>query len=162
MKKIILLLLVFPTLLSAQDSFTWDKIHSWQVTFYKLFETVDVQVETFLQGDIIEVSWTQPLTTRPYGEQPEPIKFLNTGEFINIPVLRSDVQRFDVSGAVYDAEVSLSVGKWAIGVKAVMVETNDDGSNIVSKQSNWFPIYIGTSTKVPPDVPVSIGVRIKQ
>lgn len=161
MKKIILLLLAFPTLLSAQD-FTWGEIHSWQVTFYKLVETVDVQVDTFLQGDIIEVSWTQPLTTKPHNEQPNPIKFLNTGEFINIPVLRSDVTRFDVSGAVYEAEVSLSLGKWAVGVKVKMVENYDDGSSLVSKQSNWYPIYIGTSTKIPPDVPVSIGVRIKQ
>lgn len=164
MKRIILILVLLVTVCTSTQGqdFTWDEIRSWQVTFYKLESTVGVQVDTFTQGDVIEVFWTQPLTTKPEDEQPDPVKFPNTGEYENISVARQDVARFDSSGALYEADVSLSVGRWAIGVKVIMMEKYDDGSNIKSKQSDWYPIYIGAATNVPPDVPVSIGVRLRQ
>ena len=165
MRVLAILVLIFCSTVASPvhgQDFDWDEIRSWQVTFYKLEPAVDVPVDTFMQGDIIEISWIQPLTTKPLNEQPGPSKFPNTGEYKNISVSRQDVARFDSSGALYAADVSLSVGRWAIGVKVVMIEKYDDGSNIRSKQSDWHPIYIGTADKVPPDRPVSIGVRLKQ
>ncbi len=154
-----LLLLLCPCV-QAQES--WQDYHSWQVTFYELDSTVSVGMDTFRQGQTMEISWTQPLTSTPLDQQPEPIKYANTGQFINIPVLRQNVTRFDTSGAVYETEVNLTVGKWAIGVKAVLNQTYGDGSNIVSKQSNWFAFYVGAPTDIPPGVPVSIGIRLRQ
>ncbi len=154
-----LVLLLCPRV-QAQD-FTWQDFNSWQVTFYELDSTVTVEMDTFRQGQTIEISWIQPLTSTPLDEQPEPIKFANTGVYTNVPVLRQNVTRYDTSGAVYETQVDLTVGKWAIGVKAVLDQTYEDGSNIVSKQSNWFAFYVGAPADIPPGVPVSIGVRLR-
>ncbi len=153
-----LLLLLCPCV-QAQD-FVWEDFASWQVTFYELDSTVTVQVDTFMQGDTIKVLWRQPLPTRPWEEQPGPSKFPNTGRFINLSASRQDIGLEPDGRVRYKADATLTPGRWAIGIKAVLVEKETDGSNIVSKQGGWYPIYIGRSSKLPPDMPVSISVEL--
>ncbi len=159
---ILALVLLLCPCVQAQNYFELEDYEAWMVTFYELLPTVDISADTFMQGDIIEVSWRQPLTEpRPFNEQPDPTKFLNTGKFVHVNVLLQNAIFSAEDSVAYEADVNLSVGKWAIGVKAVLVEKNTDGSNIVSKQGGWYPIYIGSTTKLPPDVPVSINVRLR-
>ncbi len=125
---------------------------AYDVTFYRVNYAGLDTMPVFLPGNVVEISWTQPLGETSYNKQPDPQVGDRTGEKYTVRIGEHIVAINDTQKQMI-YEIQLNPGYWEVAVAAL------DAAGNRSKESN--PALIRIKSGVPM-VPVKVFVKLKK